>query len=128
MEQWHNAPVLCPSKPSQNPRKCTSGRIRNRWSYSKYKAPHPSPMLSDWTSEDWDSEKAKVREQRSLIDLDPPKPDLRQTTDSKILNELPIQNLTIQIDGKEEEKSPEITDTLVPLPEMSAGTPMTEET
>ena len=36
--------------------------------YCMYKAPHLSPIPSDWSSEDWDGEKAKVREQRSLID------------------------------------------------------------
>ena len=82
----------------------------------------------DWSSVDWDGEKAKVREQRPLIDLDFPKPDPRHMTDSEILNELLIQNLNIQEDGKEEEKSPEITDTLVPPPEAAAVTPMTEET
>ena len=58
--------------------------------YCKYKAPYPSPIPSDWSSEEWDGEKAKVREQRSLIDLDFPKPDPREMTDSEILNELPI--------------------------------------
>ena len=60
--------------------------------YCKYEAPHPSPIPSDWLSEDWDGEKAKVREQRSLIDLNFPKVDQRPddrlrvtkgTTDSK---------------------------------------------
>ena len=31
--------------------------------------PHPSPAPSDWSSEDWDGDKAKAREQRSLIDF-----------------------------------------------------------
>ena len=47
-------------------------------------------------------------------------------TDSDILNGLLIQTLTIQED-KEEEKSPEITDTLLSPPEASAATPMTDE-
>ena len=89
--------------------------------YCKCKVPHPSPIPSDWSSEDWGSEKAKAREQRSLIDLDFPKPDPRQkATDSEILDELPIQNLTIQ-------ELPEITDTLVLPLEASAATPMAEE-
>ena len=49
-------------------------------------------------------------------------------TDSDILKELPIQNLSIQKDGKEEEKSPEITDTLVPPSEAAAVTPKMKET
>ena len=48
-------------------------------------------------------------------------------TDPEILNNLPIQNLTIQEDNKEE-ATPEITDTLVPPPEASAVTPMMEKT
>ena len=66
--------------------------------YCKYKAPHPSPIPLHWLNKDWDGEKAKAREQRSPIDFDPPKPELRQTTDSEILNNLTIQNLTIQGD------------------------------
>ena len=41
----------------------------------KHEAPNPSPIQSDWSSEDWDDEKAKAREQKSLIDFDPSKPD-----------------------------------------------------
>ena len=95
--------------------------------YCKYEAPHPSPIPSDWSSEDWDGKKGKAREQRLLTDLDPPKPDLRQMTDSEILNEILIQNLNIQEDGKDEEKLPEITDTLVPPSEVAAVTPMMKE-
>ena len=115
-----------PQKPSQNHRKHTSGKRRNRWSrhnhqfnsiktnrcntldinptdmnkiniiqpvpkracecsadtctYCKYEAPHPSPVPSDWSSKDWDGENTKAREQRSLIDFNPPKPELRQMT------------------------------------------------
>ena len=47
-------------------------------------------------------EKAKKREQRSLIDLDFPKTELEQETDPDILNELPIQNLSIQEDREEQ--------------------------
>ena len=96
-------------------------------SYFKYKTPHPSPISLDWSSEDWDGEKAKAREQRSLIDFDPSKPDLRQMTNSETVNDLPIQNLTIQEDRKEEE-SPEVTDTLVLPAETSAAMPVMDET
>ena len=44
----------------------------DKCSYCNYEAPHPSSVPSDWSSEDWDGEKAKAREQRSLIDFDPP--------------------------------------------------------
>ena len=43
---------------------CTDGSC----TYCKYKAPHPSPVPSDWSSEDWDQEKAKVREQKPLVE------------------------------------------------------------
>ena len=46
--------------------------------YCKYEAPHPSPEPSDWSSEDWIGEKAKAREQKSLIDFMPPKQDSNQ--------------------------------------------------
>ena len=44
-------------------------------SYCKHKASHHSPIQLDWLSKDWDGEKAKAREQKSLIDSDPPKLD-----------------------------------------------------
>ena len=51
-------------------------------SYCKHEATHPSPIQSDWLNKDWDSEKAKAREQKSLIDFDPPKLDSdKQTMD-----------------------------------------------
>ena len=37
--------------------------------YSTFCAPHPSITLSDWSSEDWDGNKAKAREQRPLLDF-----------------------------------------------------------
>ena len=30
-------------------------------SYCKHEDPHPSPIQLDWSSEDWDGEKAKAR-------------------------------------------------------------------
>ena len=71
--------------------------------YCKYKAPHPSPEPLDWSSEDWDGEKAKAREQKSLIDFTPPKPDTnQQMTDVMVdkketvmTDDIPFQKLTI---------------------------------
>ena len=171
MGQWHDAPILCPTKTFPKPRKHASGKISNRWSrhnhqfnpiktnryntlgtnptdmnkihivqptpkracecfgaacsHCKHEAPHPSPMQSDWSSEDWDGEKAKTREQKSLIDIDPPKPDCRQTIDLEIADDLPIDIITKHKDKKEEEL-PEVTDALVPPPEVLAATPVTE--
>ena len=76
----------------------------------------------DWSSEDWNSEKAKAREQKSLIDFDPLKVDLRQTTDLETADDIPIQNLSIH-EYKKEEESPVVTNALVPPPEVSAATP-----
>ena len=42
-------------------------------SYCKHEAPHPFQIQLDWTSKDWEGEGAKAREQKSLIDFDPPK-------------------------------------------------------
>ena len=51
----------------------TPKRLCNRslkdCTYCECNAPHPSPAPSDWSSEDWDGDKAKVREQRSVIDF-----------------------------------------------------------
>ena len=91
-------------------------------SYSKCEAPHPSPIQSDWSSEDWDGEKAKAREQKSLIDFNPPKPDSKQTMNLETADDLPIQNLSIH-EGQKEEELPEVRDALVPPPKASAATP-----
>ena len=45
--------------------------------------------------------------------------------DLETADDLPIQNLSINEDKKEEE-SPEVTDALVPPPELLAATPATE--
>ena len=75
----------------------------------------------------------RAREQNSLSDFDPPKPDSdKQTMDletdkRKVVSadNLPIQNLSIHQD-KLEEESPEVSDALVPPPESSAATPVTD--
>ena len=77
---------------------------------------------------DGDGDKGKRREQRSLIDLNFSKLDQKQMTDLDILKELLIQNLDIQEDRQEEQKSPEITNTLVPPSEAAAVMPMMEKT
>ena len=54
--------------------------------YCKYEASHPSPEPLDWLSEVWDGEKAKAREQKSLIDFTPPKLDTDQQTMDLMVN------------------------------------------
>ena len=84
-------------------------------------------------SKDWDGEKAKTREQKSLTDFDPPKPDSdKQTTDletdgRKVVSadDLPIQNLS-KHQEKLEEEMPEVSIALVPPPEVLAATPVTD--
>ena len=38
--------------------------------YCQFDAPHPSATLSDWSSKDWDGDKAKAREQHPLLDFE----------------------------------------------------------
>ena len=103
------------------------------WSYCKHEAPHPSQIQLDWLSKDWDGEKAKAKEQKSLIDCNPPKPDFdKQTidlvTDERMVvsaDDIPVQNFSIQQD-KPKEESPEVRDALVSPPETSAATPVTD--
>ena len=44
---------------------------------------HPSPIHSNWASEEWDGDKAKAKEQKTLIDFDVPTQKLgkEHTTD-----------------------------------------------
>ena len=42
-------------------------RFRLSCSYCKQSTLHPSPQELDWSSEDWDSTKAKAREQNDLL-------------------------------------------------------------
>ena len=56
------------------------GRFGLSCPYCKWCALHPSPQESDWSSEDWDSTKAKAKEQtNSLIDYNTPNPRLTLT-------------------------------------------------
>ena len=93
--------------------------------YCKYEAPHPSQEPSDWSSEEWDGEKAKAREQKPLIDFMPPK----QGTDLQMMevmaDDISFQKLTLQSDDPHK-NSLEVMDTLIPLLEASTETPVAE--
>ena len=52
-------------------------------SYCKHEYPHPSPVQSDWLSKDWDGDKAKEKEKKSLIDFKLPKPGNDRETEQK---------------------------------------------
>ena len=56
--------------------------------------PHPPPIHSDWSCEDWDSNKAKAKEQKSLIDSDAlkQKMDMEQITNR---DEVPFHKLNL---------------------------------
>ena len=92
-------------------------------SYCKHDAPHPSPVHSDWSNGDRDSDKAKAKEQKSLIDFKPPKLDSdKELTDQLkdmrkviLVDDIPFQNLTIGQDKPKEEPL-ETINTLVPPP------------
>ena len=89
----------------------------------KHEASHPSPVHSDWSSEDWDGDKAKAKEQKSLIDFELPKPDsdkelTDQLTDVRkviLVDDIPFQNLTMGQDKPKVEPL-EATSTLIPSP------------
>ena len=61
---------------------CT--RMHGECTYCKYDAPHPLMTLSDWSSEDWDVEKAKAREQFPLLDFNQLEKQLKQTLQDPI--------------------------------------------
>ena len=82
---------------------------------------HPLPQESDWSNEDWDSAKAKVRKQnKSLIDSNDPKP---QTNTEQIMDidEVAFSKLQIgQSDPKEELL--EVMKSLIPPEEATENT------
>ena len=97
-------------------------------SYCKQDIPHPSPVNSDWSSEDWDGNKAKAREQnKSLIDFEA----LNQLTDAEKITdvyEIPLSKLQIGQDSHKEELL-EVTESLVLLPStLTASEDTTENT
>ena len=84
-------------------------------SYCEQGALHPLPQNLNWSSEDWDSTKAKAREQsKSLIDLNDPKPQtsMEQSTD---IDEVALRKLQIRQSGPKEELL-EVMTSLIPPP------------
>ena len=61
---------------------CT--KMHGKCTYCKYDAPHPSATLSDWSSEDWDGEKAKAREQCPLLDFNLLEKQLQKTLQDRV--------------------------------------------
>ena len=81
-------------------------------SFCRQQVSHPLPDQSDWSSKDWDGDKAKTREQNPIVkfDIPRPKPD-NSTLDS--VDSLPFQGLTIWTD-RPDEKAPEVLTILIP--------------
>ena len=44
-------------------------RTHGECTYCQFDSPHPSATMSDWSSKDWDGEKAKARKQCPLLDF-----------------------------------------------------------
>ena len=87
---------------------------------------HPLPQDLDWSSEDWDRVKARIRQQtKSLIDFSDPKPktDAEQTMD---IDEVPFSKLQIGQDAQKKEPL-EVTESLVPPPSMTEASDDTVE-
>ena len=84
-------------------------------SYCEQGALHPSPQNSDWSSEDWDSTKAKAMEQsKSLIDFNVPKP---KTSMEQTMNIDKVTFSKLQIGQSDLKEEPfEVMTSLIPLP------------
>ena len=106
--------------------------------YCKYDTPHPSTTLSDWSNEDWDSEKAKAKEQCPLLDFNLLEKQLQKTlqyTTQDILQNLPndsiigtdltkgLQGLTLEEDTDTQYS----TDAQASLPEVLESKSKTED-
>ena len=64
-------------------------------SFCRQQVPHPSPNQSDWSSKDWDGEKAKAKEQNPFFKSDTLKTEAENST-SDLVGSLPFQGF-IQI-------------------------------
>ena len=89
----------------------------------KYKVPHPSTVPLDWSSEDWDREKAKAREQMLLVDCAPPTQDIDPPVMEVVVDDIPFSKFTIQSDDPDENPA-EVMDMLIPPPEVTADIPV----
>ena len=87
-------------------------------SFCRQEVPHPSLGQSDWSSKDWDGDKAKAREQKPIIKFDIPWPKMNNPTLDPV-DSIPFKGLMIQINGLHK-KALEVSTTLIPLPEQEA--------
>ena len=85
--------------------------------FCQHQVPHPSPNQSDCSSEDWDKEKAKAKEQNPSFKFDASQNKAGNST-TDLLGSLPFQNLKIQ-PVKIDKKAPKISTT--PIPPLEQG-------
>ena len=86
---------------------------------------HNPPIPSDWSSEDWDRDKVKAREQESLINFMLIRTENDAPVTDKTLDrqETKIANHLQKLTSNQDEESPDVPNTLVSLPEVPEGTP-----
>ena len=66
-----------------------------------YDTPHPSATLSDWSSKDWDGEKAKAREHCPLLDFNLLEKQLQKTLQDNALD-IPQKVLHDNVNDRQE--------------------------
>ena len=94
-------------------------------SFCRQQVPHPLLNQSNWSSEDWDRDKAKAREQNSIVKFNMPWPKMNSPTLDPV-DSMPFDKLMIQTDGLDK-KAMEVSITLIPLPEQgTVGTAITD--
>ena len=81
--------------------------------FCKQQAPHPLPPHSEWSSKDWDGERAKAKECNSFVRFDTPRPMMDNPTHDSV-DLIPFQGLTIWMDTPDK-KAPESAVTIYPL-------------
>ena len=99
--------------------KCTLPKgMRVIWSHmlilQMQQVPHPLLDQSDWSSKDWDRDKAKAREQNSIIKFDIPWPIRNNPTLDQVAS-IPFKDLTIQTDGPDKKALEVLTTPIAPL-------------
>ena len=78
---------------------CT--RTHGECTYCQFDALHPSATPSDWSSEDWDSNKAKAREQCVLLDFKMLEKQIQKTLQDRA-QDIP-QDMTLDITKDKQE-------------------------
>ena len=76
---------------------------------------------SDWSSEDWDGDKAKARKQNSVIKFDNPWPKMKNSTLEPV-DSIPFKDLTIQTDRPDKKALEVSTSLIAPLEQGAVGT------